>query len=102
MLEAWLDAGLDIEQFYRLTLGEVAMVLRGRRRFAQGQLEAQRALHYELAGLISFAMHKPSRMPRYTPVGEKVERVPSRPATEADHARIRAYFRRLAGMDAHG
>lgn len=75
-------------------------MLRGRRAFAQSQLEAQRALNFELAGLISFAMHKPSAMPRYVPVGEKRERVPSRAPTEADHAIIRAYFKSLAKKDA--
>lgn len=65
----------------------------------QDQIEAQRALNWELAGLISFAFHNPKKMPTYRRIGEPQARVPQRPATEADHAIIRAYFKRLAKMD---
>jgi len=50
-------------------------------------------MNYELAGLISFAVHAPKKMPKLQRLDAK--KLPDRKATEADHAMIRSYFKKL-------
>ena len=97
MLEVWCAAGLDYEQFGRLSMGEVVSVLRGRKAYMQSQVEQARALNFELAGLISHAVHQPRKMPKYRSVAEMAEQKSAleREPTEADHALIRAHLMRL-------
>jgi hypothetical protein len=59
-----------------------------------------RAANHELAGLISFAVHLPKKIPEYKPVGRR--RGPIGKPTEAGHDIIKAYFKKLARGSTNG
>jgi hypothetical protein len=81
--------------FWRLTPRELLWIVQGHVRAQRQAHEAARMRNYELAQLIGFAVHDPKKMPKYEPSPDpraKKKEV----STEADEARVRAFFINLA------
>lgn len=74
------------------------MILTARIARRRDEIEAQRALNHEMAGLIAYAMHDPKKLPKYKAMPAQGE-TPGL-VSDPDDARVRAYFMALAGRSA--
>lgn len=97
-LSSWLRAGLDYEAFWHRTPREVEIILDAAVERARDRHEMRRAVSYELARLMAFAVHEPKNMPDLSPLawrrGERRDETPK--SNEADQARVRAWFIAMA------
>lgn len=74
-----------------MTPREITLILRGSAAKMQAENELARQRNYELAQLIAYAHHDPSKMPEYND-GSKKPEVPD----DVAQMKVRAYFMAMA------
>lgn len=92
-MSAWLECRQDYELFWRLTPRELGAIIDGANAAKIADFEAGRVLNNDLARLVGWAFHQPRKMPDYKPLRRGASPETS---TEADEAKVRAFFIGLA------
>ncbi|AUQ71032.1 hypothetical protein PhaeoP54_02153 [Phaeobacter inhibens] len=90
MLSTWCELGNHHADFWTVSLREYDLITRAGITAKKDAIAVQRVLNQELSTLISYAFHKPEKMPDFTKVSGARTTKKSNP--KQDVARLRAAF----------